>query len=77
MTAPTPAVSVNRSFSPVRTRSTVPLTRRAAPRVIRVPLTRRAESRVIRMMKVATVLDVLPATRASVAQGRQPGVIAL
>ena len=64
MTAPTTAVSVNRSFSPVRTRSTVPLTRRAAPRVIR-------------MMKVTTVLDVPPATRASVAQARQPGVIAL
>jgi hypothetical protein len=42
-----------------------------------VPLTRRAESRVIRMMKVTTVLDVLPATRASVSHGRQPGVIAL
>ena len=64
MTRPTPAVSVNRYFSPVRTRSTVPLTRRAVPRVIR-------------MMKVTTVLDVLSATRASVWQGRQPGVIAL
>ena len=64
MTAATRAVSVNRSFSPVRTRSTVPLTRRAA-------------SRVIRMMKVTTVLGVLSATRASVARGRQPGVIAL
>ena len=59
MTAPTPAVSVNRSFSPVRTRSTVPLTRRAAPRAVRVPLTRRASLRVIRMMKVTTGLDVL------------------
>jgi hypothetical protein len=64
MTRPTPAAPVKRSFSPVRTRSTVPLTRRVAPRVMRT-------------MKVTTALDVAPATRASVAYGRQPGVIAL
>jgi hypothetical protein len=53
-----------RSFSPVRARSTVPRRRPAGPRAIRT-------------MKVTTALDCLRFTRASVARHRDRGVIAL